>query len=304
VTFGSLFSGIGGIDLGLERAGMQCLWQVEIDPFCQNVLAKHWPDVKRYGDITKLDGSELERVDLIAGGFPCQDVSHAGTKKGLDGARSGLWFEMSRMVRVVRPRYVVVENVAALLVRGLGRVLGDLAALGYSAEWECLPAAAFGAPHIRDRVFILAYDDGDYSRTSGTRQDQAGSARLPIGSRESNAIVSTMANTESISERAGLCSRESRRQWRGRLGDGGSAFDAPDSNSQSEIWPSESWSQRGHWATEPDVGRVANGIPRRVDRLRGLGNAVVPQVAEWIGRRIIAFASAAENVSNGVAINC
>lgn len=266
MTFGSLFSGIGGMDLGLERAGMTCKWQVEIDPFCQRVLAKHWPGVKRYGDIRAV-GSELERVDLIAGGFPCQDVSHAGNKAGLDGEQSGLWFEYARIIRHIRPRIVLVENVSALLVRGIDRVLGELAASGYSAEWQCLPAAAFGAPHIRDRVFILGYSDESHGGAPWTRKDQRWAAGLPFGSSESNAAKQILAHPQGEPIRPGLRPRSPREEWRRRLGDSSSAGDA--------------------WTTEPTLGRVADGVPDRVDRLRGLGNAVVPQVAEWIGRRIM-----------------
>lgn len=157
MTFGSLFSGIGGMDLGLERAGMQCRWQVEIDPYCTKVLERHWPHVMRYQDVRMV--REAERVDLIAGGFPCQDVSFAGLGAGLEGERSGLWFEMLRIVRELRPRFVLVENVSALLIRGMGRVLADLAASGYDAEWDSLQAGYFGAPHERERIFILAYSN-------------------------------------------------------------------------------------------------------------------------------------------------
>ena len=160
MTFGSLFSGIGGMDLGLERAGMRCVWQSEIDPYACRVLVKHWPGVPNLGDISRIDWSGVERPDLVCGGFPCQDISFAGKGAGLDGKRSGLWYEFARCVREVRPRFVLVENVAALLVRGLDAVLGTLASLGFDAEWEGLPAAAFGADHIRDRLFILAYAAG------------------------------------------------------------------------------------------------------------------------------------------------
>jgi DNA-cytosine methyltransferase len=159
VTFGSLFAGIGGLDLGLERAGMRCCWQIEIDPFCRQVLAKHWPDVKRYGDITTIHGSELEPVDLICGGFPCQDVSQAGKRTGIDGSRTGLWSEFARLVGVLRPRYVLAENVPGLLTSdgAMGRVVGDMARLGYVGLWRCYRAADFGASHLRKRVFIVAY---------------------------------------------------------------------------------------------------------------------------------------------------
>ncbi len=154
-TFGSLFAGIGGIDLGLERAGMICRWQVEVDPFRQAVLAKHW-DVPRYSDIREVDFEQVEKVNLIAGGFPCQPVSTAGKMLAQDDPR-WLWPEFARAIRTLRPNFVLVENVPGLLVRGVGDVLGDLAACGYDAEWQMLPAAAFGAPHIRQRLWIVAY---------------------------------------------------------------------------------------------------------------------------------------------------
>jgi DNA (cytosine-5)-methyltransferase 1 len=231
MTFGSLFAGIGGIDLGLERAGMTCRWQVENNPFCQKVLAKHWPHVKRYGDICGITGDDLEPVDLIAGGFPCQDVSDAGQRAGIEGKRSGLWSEYIRLVRLLRPRLVLVENVPGLLVRGMGRVLGDLAASGYDAQWDSIPAEAVGAPHLRYRVFIVAHSNG--------RDEHWRIGDVQMG----------------------------RRWFAGEVtADGLTGGD--------------------EWRTEPGVGRVAHGIPFRLERLNGLGNSVVPQVAEYIGRRI------------------
>jgi DNA (cytosine-5)-methyltransferase 1 len=159
VTFLSLFAGIGGIDLGLERAGMRCIGQVEIDPYCRAVLAKHWPDVPRFDDVRTFNAGMLsEQPGLICGGFPCQDVSFASpTGTGLDGERSGLWREFHRLLREIRPLFAVVENVAALTQRGLGRVLGDLADIGFDAEWSLLSACSMGAPHVRQRLFIVAY---------------------------------------------------------------------------------------------------------------------------------------------------
>jgi len=157
-----LFSGIGGFSLGLERSeAFKTVAFCEIEPFCRRVLAKHWPKVPCYDDIRTLTAERLATdgiaVDAIAGGFPCQDISIAGKGAGLAGKRSGLWREYVRLIGELRPRYVIVENVAALLGRGLGDVLGDLAALGYDAEWHCIPASAVGLPHIRDRVWIVAY---------------------------------------------------------------------------------------------------------------------------------------------------
>lgn len=173
-TVGSLFSGIGGFDLGFEQAGFDVKWQVEIDPFCRRVLAKHWPDVRRHDDVKTFPPTKAEdwRVDVIIGGFPCQDVSVAGSRKGIGvGTRSGLWSEFARIVALLRPRFVVVENTPGLLApfrhkgkfvapAAIGRVLGELSEMGLDAEWAVVPASAFGAPHRRERVFIVAYPPG------------------------------------------------------------------------------------------------------------------------------------------------
>ena|ERR1700761_4955254 len=159
-TVGSLFAGIGGFDLGFERAGFKTVWQVEIDPDCRKVLAHQFPEAKRFDDIRQCGANNLGRVDVIAGGFPCQDISIGATngqRVGLDGLRSGLWFEMLRVVRELRPRFVLIENVAAILGLGLERVLCDLAAIGFDAQWDCIPASAIGANHQRDRFWAVAY---------------------------------------------------------------------------------------------------------------------------------------------------
>jgi DNA (cytosine-5)-methyltransferase 1 len=156
LTVGSLFSGIGGFDLGLERAGMKVIWQSEIDTFASRVLKKHWPDVPNLGDITKVDWTKVERPDVICGGYPCQPFSTAGKRGGANDPRH-LWPAMHNAICVLRPRYALMENVRGHLSLGFGRVLGDLAEIGYDAEWQVIPAAAVGAPHKRDRVFIVAY---------------------------------------------------------------------------------------------------------------------------------------------------
>jgi DNA (cytosine-5)-methyltransferase 1 len=260
-TVGSLFSGIGGLDLGLERAGFRVAWQCESDEYARAVLRKHWPDVPCYEDVRALDGSE-PGIDLLCGGFPCQDLSVAGKRAGIDGARSGLWREFARVIGLLRPQFVLVENVPGLLAGGLGRVLGDLAACGYDAEWDCLRASDVGAPHKRERVFLVAY-----------------SRHRPVAER----------------------SRETRREARQRTPERalarGRGADVADGDRQhgaraaSHPPADHQWNEAGRggwWRTEPDVGRVAHGVPARVDRLRTLGNAVVPQVAEWIGRQILA----------------
>ena len=157
-----LFSGIGGFSLGLERAGMKSVAFCEINEYARSILAKHWPGVRCYDDVRQLTGARLAadgvgRIDLMCGGFPCQDLSFAGKGAGLAGERSGLYREIIRLAGEIRPLFIVLENVSALLSRGLGDVLGDLAALGYDAEWHCLPASYVGAHHRRDRIWIIAY---------------------------------------------------------------------------------------------------------------------------------------------------
>lgn len=162
VTIGSLFTGIGGMDRGLEAAGHVIRWQVERDAFCRRVLARTWPDVPCHDDVRSVGAGSLARVDCVAGGFPCQDISYAGFGRGLEGARSGLWYEFARIVGELRPRLVLVENVSALLTRGMGDVLGTLAGLGFDAEWSDLSACAVGLPHMRRRVFIVAHAHGEH----------------------------------------------------------------------------------------------------------------------------------------------
>jgi len=239
MTFGSLFAGIGGLDLGLERAGMTCKWQVENDSYAVKLLEKHWPDVTRYGDIREVEWEGVEPVDLICAGFPCQDVSVAGKRAGIEGERTGLWTEVVRCLRDLRPRLILLENVPGLLSLGFGRVLGDLAEGGYDAEWGMFSACALGAPHTRQRVFIVAYAGGD--RIQG-RFSPVGCGMGAWG--DHTDYIST--STDPSAYRRGTV-----------------------------------------WASEPSVGRVVDGLPYLMDRLRCLGNTVVPQVAEWIGRRIV-----------------
>ncbi len=179
MTVGSLFAGIGGFDLGFQRAGYEIVWQVEIDKYCRRVLERHFPRAERFGDIRECGAHNLKPVDVICGGFPCQDVSEVGARAGLEGTKSGLWVEMRRIIGELRPAFAVVENVSGLLNRGFGQVLGDLAELRYDAEWGMLPACRFGTPHTRERVFIVAYPNG--------RRQKAG---WKSGNGNGNALVS------------------------------------------------------------------------------------------------------------------
>ena len=271
LTFGSLFAGIGGIDLGFDRAGLSCKWQVEIDDYARRVLAKHWPTVRRHDDVRTWPTADAQRVDVIAGGFPCQDISYAGKGAGLGGERSGLFFELIRIVCEMGPRFVVLENVAALLTRGLGDVLGTLASIGYDAEWHCIPAAAVGAPHIRDRVFVLGWN------ANGKHDCQV----RPWHSQNTNASRDRHWQDESRS----IPDAEELQC------DGGNVYrkHAKSKVSKPRNGDFPDYTECGWWSVEPAVGRVAHGIPSRVDRLKGLGNAVVPQVAELVARRVIAI---------------
>jgi DNA (cytosine-5)-methyltransferase 1 len=223
-----LFSGIGGFSLGLERAGMRTVAFCEIEPYARAVLRKHWPNVRCYDDVRTITSERLKAdgivPDVICGGFPCQDISWAGQGAGLYGERSGLWAEFARIIGEVRPQYAILENSAALLCRGLGDLLRDLAGVGYDAEWHCISSADIGAPHARERLWLVAYP-------TGVRQRQL--------------------------------------RWLG-----------------SEIDGAQAWNI--HWpGDEPPSERMAPGLPNRVERVVALGNSLLPQISELIGRAIM-----------------
>ena len=262
MKFGSLFSGIGGLDLGLERAGMECIWQVEIDNYCQRILIKHWPNIPKFGDIKDVGAHNLETPDLICGGFPCQPVSLAGKREAQADTR-WLWPEFARVVDELQPRYVLVENVPGLYTAGGSEVLADLATFGYNAEWHSIPASAVGAPHLRYRIFIVGWNpDG------GNRNKRPFKEMERRKDTESAGVSTDVADTTGGSEQSSGSQRNV-----------GGFQDALCREGRDQ----------SYWTVEPDIRRVAHGIPSRVDRLRGLGNAVVPQVAEWISRGIMEF---------------
>jgi DNA (cytosine-5)-methyltransferase 1 len=232
-----LFSGIGGFSLGLERTGgFQTVAFCDSDKKTHLVLKKHWPNVPIFDDVSTLKGKDLGTVEIITGGFPCQDLSVAGKGAGLAGARSGLWWQFHRLIEETQPKYVIAENVAVLRSRGLDQVLRSLHQIGYDAEWHCIPASAVGAPHQRDRIWIVAYSGGEGLEGFGIRT---------IGTEQK----------ESLPTRSGCIVR---------------AINKSD-----------------FWEVEPQLGRVANGIPNRVDRLKQLGNSLVPQIPELIGYAIL-----------------
>jgi len=278
-----LFSGIGGLTLGLDRTGgFETVAFCEIEQFPQKVLKKHWPEVPIYDDIKELTGQRLAAdgitVDVITAGFPCQDISYAGKGAGLAGERSGLFYEVARLIGELEPRFVILENVSALLTRGLSEVLGTLASIGYDAEWNCIPAAHVGAPHRRDRIWIVAYP----CCRGIQRQGAVGSLACSQGAGKKNGKErkwvrdavgrggEDVANTNS----AGLERREETRDT---------------SRLRAQIYEQLARCSEGErkWAVEPDVGRVAHGVPDRTHRLRALGNAVVPQIPEMIGYAIL-----------------
>jgi len=245
-----LFSGIGGFSLGLESVGMHTVAFCESDGYARRVLRKHWPEVWLYEDVRTLTAKRLKAdgvgpIDLICGGFPCQDISCAGKGAGIEGSRSGLWSEYARLIREIRPRWVIIENVAYLRYRGLDRVLSDLAALGLDAVWITIPASKIGLPHKRERIWILAYSPGiSGPMLLSKATDGIARQRLP-----------------------------------------------------NSIKPGHRWQRkpRGHqpesvgWSVTPRVRRSCNGVRTRMDsdRIRCLGNAVVPQVVAMIGRAVL-----------------
>lgn len=259
-----LFSGIGGFSLGLERAGMRTVAFCEIDPFCRQILEKHWPDVPRYDDIRTLTADRLRSdgvaADVICGGFPCQDISSAGLKVGITGKRSGLWAEYARLICELRPRYVIVENVSALLARGIDRVLGDLAEIGYDAEWHCISAADLGALHSRERIWIIAYPH-DQGKPVGPKHDEA---------RRLSAL--RPAHPQCWIQPIALHLARAGRQQ--------------ESISWDRVWPDED---------SPLGMGVDDGIPQRLDRLGRLGNAVVPIIPEIIGRAIMSVSDTSQD---------
>jgi len=278
---------------------MTCLWQVEIDDYATKVLERHWPHVKRFRDVREIREGDLEPVDLICGGFPCQDVSTASkTRAGILGERSSLWWEFARIIRMLRPRYVIIENVPAIRGRGLTLVLQDIAALGYDAEWHCVPASAIGAPHQRDRIWIIAYPAGTFRGPILVRPPSPDDADIDGIGRGGRAWVSSSQgrskSEDGVAHADALRPRLENGSETGPEGEAPALLDAPrHSVHRGAIRePLAEFArlrgERTHWAVEPGVVRMVYGVPNRMDRIRCLGNAVVPQMAEWLGKMILA----------------
>ena len=261
-----MFSGIGGFSLGLERTGMETVAFCEYDEKCRQVLTKHWPDVTQYTDVRTLTGEQLERdgitdIGLICGGYPCQSFSLAGNRSGEEDDRH-LWPEIFRLIKEIRPTWVCCENVAGHITMGLDSVLADLEGEGYSCQSFVIPACAVGAPHRRDRVWIVAHANEQHDDFR-----RHGASKILRDRQETSKIFRSEDVADSMHK--GLQERER---------------EDPGRKSQNGRPKLERVSQ---WLPEPPVGRVANGVPGRVDRLKQLGNAVVPQVVEIIGRAIM-----------------
>lgn len=260
LTVGSLFSGIGGLDLGLQRAGMEIRWQVENDNYCRRILAKHWQDVPKWSSVETFPPfdwpQELLQVDVICAGWPCQDISSQGKRAGLKGKKSGLFFEVIRVAGLLKPRVLLLENTSMLLRREMGVVLGELAQVGFNAEWHCIPAASLGAPHVRDRCFTI----GTLRSHPDSRGLEAASEFWSQHKGTNPPGDSTPGDTHKVV-----------------VGD----------NGQRELKRFRETVGASQWATQSSVDRILDGVPRRVQRIKALGNSVCPQVAEFIGRLIV-----------------
>ncbi len=264
-----LFAGIGGFTIGLERAGFETAAFCEIEPYAQKVLRKNWPGVPIYDDVRSITAERLASdgigVDVITGGFPCQDISVSGNRAGIqDGTRSGLWSECARLLGELRPQYAIFENVTNLLNGERGawfkRVLWDISSLGYDAEWHCIPASELGAHHHRDRVWIIAYPSGQHGRNN--TQLATNSSERGEGANDIATVCQDLADANSAQCKRGSLSFGIQSQYANIIAASG-------------------------WGAEPGMGRVADGIPNRSHRLKCLGNAVVPPIPELIGRAIL-----------------
>jgi len=316
-----LFSGIGGFSLGLERAGMETVAFCEIEKFPQKVLRKHWPNVPIYEDVTELTYERLRAdgingIDVICGGFPCQDLSVAGKQAGIDAERSGLWSELARLISEIRPRYAIVENVTALLSgdngRWFGRVLGDLAEIGYDAEWHCIPASELGANHHRDRVWIIAYPNNNGSSKLRVEKNGTGGKRRKaekIKQSERSGKTEILGNPKVLHSYECYINGEYGKaqipEFREPSGENNISYPVQQGSQGREKFGvfgerGERWDKltAGRFCNfgkiskvEPVVCGGVNGVPDYAHRLKALGNAVVPQIPEIIGRAIMEIES-------------
>ena len=279
-----LFSGIGGFSLGLEAAGMTTVAFCERDPYGTKVLNKHWPDVPVHSDVRQLDGTKYAgSIDVVCGGFPCQPFSVAGQQRGKEDDRH-LWPEMLRVISESKPRWVIGENVSGFVRMALDDVCLDLENEGYTVRTFVLPACAADARHRRDRVFIVGYASSQHGwgDTNGRRESGLEVGRnLLAQTRREQVPDSTdrpskdVAYATSPRSEARLPRQESGKERHARK---------PDHESDQRL----GWEEGSDWPTEPAVGRMAHGVPNRGDRIKSLGNAVVPQLIQIIGELVLA----------------
>ena len=291
MRIGSLFSGIGGLELGLEWSGLgHTVWQVEQSEFCRGVLARHWPDAERFEDVREVGAANLSSVDLICGGFPCQDISTAGKGAGLAGSRSGLWFEYLRVIDELTPRWVVVENVSSGASKWVNAVCDCLAESGYETLPVPLSAADVGAPHLRRRIFVIAHSCREQQRQQSGRRVGEGRTSSPQPKEPSE--QGATAHTDGMRlkgikplrpteiDNSNACVSQIR--LAGNTDDGGQPAGQV-YDQVAELRESPGCSGWDRWTSLSPVCGVDDGVSNRVERLRALGNAVVPQCAEVIG---------------------
>ena len=274
-TVGSLFSGIGGMDLGLERAGYDITWQVENNEYCRKVLKKHWPSVPCHADIKTIDWRDIPAVDLVCGGFPCQPFSVAGKRAGTADDRY-LWPEVVRCLDVLRPTWFLGENVPGLINMALDQVCTDLEGLGYEVWPVCVPACAVDAPHLRQRIWIVAYCTSNHQWGSWEAQRKQ---QVEVGGRGTQSCEN-VAHTHAQREPQPQGDQQGQR---GRTLHCGEDV----ANSQQAGWTAKPRQEYRQWPIEPAICRVADGVSNRIHRLKGLGNAVVPAIVEALGRMIL-----------------
>lgn len=314
---GSLFSGIGGIDLGFEMAGIETTWTCEIDDWANGLLQKRFPNAKHYRDVQKIGKNNLESVDIISGGFPCQDISTAGKGAGLDGKRSGLWFEMWRIICELRPRWVLIENVANLANKGGARVLHDLAKAGYDAEWQVISARDVGGKHLRKRLWIIAYrqEISDtlckrfqrqlYSSKGEDRNEVRGewADESSIQRRDTKLSDTECISRQNINKRVVKTKKRKSKTFREKNNNTTSKYKNERNKQTSKRRTKQDIERQDNrdgkfriktfeiLKNEPGLDRVAYGLSQKVDRyndrVKGLGNAVVPQIPYQLGKRIM-----------------
>lgn len=328
---GSLFAGVGGFDLGLERAGAKVVWQVEIDAACRSVLRRHWPDVDLREDVRDVGAHNLAPVDVVVGGFPCQDLSVAGRRAGLAGARSGLWWEFHRLLAELRPTWVVVENVPGLLSsnggRDMGTLLWSLGQLGYGYAYRVLDAQWAGVPQRRRRIFIVGHYR-DWRAPAQVLLEPEGCLRdTPPRRKEGQTVGSLLASGAGTSRPAGIASETDFLVARALTAPQSQRYDG-DTENFVVAATLNSGGNSGGFRTEPGEHLIPSDptskgmlvrrlTPREAERLQGfpddwtlyghdgkrmadstryrmMGNAVAVPVVEWIARRIMAYENARE----------